>query len=331
MRALVTGATGFVGGHLVEALVRRGDEVTALVRSPGKAAPLERLGVRLVSGDLHRADALAEAVRNQDVVYHVAGLVAARTGEEFFRANREGTENLVAALRRFGPPSVRLVLVSSLAAAGPAERGRPLTGAEPPRPVTTYGRSKLAAEEAVMASDLDWRIVRPPMVYGPRDTEVFKVFRLARRGVVPVFGDGSQELSAIFGPDLAEALVAVGLSPAARGRIYHACHPEIFTSRQFVLAVAAALREVGAAATPAVRLLPLPRPVALGALALTAAAAWAAGKATILTPDKAAEFFQPAWTGDPGPLMHHTGWAPQHDLTLGLGVTARWYREHGWL
>jgi len=331
MRALVTGATGFVGSHLVEALVRRGDEVTALVRSPGKAALLERLGVRLVSGDLHQADALAEAVRKQDVVYHVAGLVAARSGAEFFRVNCEGTQNLVAAVRRFGGSSVRLVMVSSLAAAGPAERGRPLTGNDPPRPVTPYGRSKLAAEEAVMSSDLDWRIVRPPVVYGPRDTEVFKVFRLARWGLVPVFGDGSQELSAVFGPDLAEALVAVGLSPAARGRIYYACHPEIFTSRQFIEAVAAVLRDVGAAPAPSVRVLPLPRLLARGALALTAAAAWAAGKATILTPDKATEFFQPAWTADPGPLMQHTGWTPRHDLTLGLRATARWYLEHGWL
>ncbi len=331
MKALVTGATGFVGSHLVEALVRQGDQVTALVRTPARAARLEGLGVRLVRGDLHQAGALAEAVRDQEVIYHVAGLIAARRGEEFFQTNREGTANLVAAVRQFGRPAVRLVLVSSLAAAGPAERGRPLTGEEPPRPVTAYGRSKLAAEEAVMASDLDWRIVRPPMVYGPRDTEVLRVFRLVRRGVVPLFGDGSQELTAVFGPDLAEALVAVARSATAARRIYYACHPEVFTSRQFVERLAKVLHQLGVASRPAVRVIPLPRPLAVGALALAGAAARVAGKATILTPDKAAEFFQPAWTADPGPLVRETGWTPRHDLARGLLEAARWYREQGWL
>ncbi|MGH7525975.1 MAG: NAD(P)H-binding protein, partial [Gemmatimonadales bacterium] len=121
MRALVTGATGFVGSHLVEALRRRGDEVTALVRSARKAEALAPLGVRLVAGHLHDPAALSRAVEGQDVIYHVAGLVAARDEAEFLRANRDGTANLVAASGR--GRVARLVLVSSLAAAGPAPRG----------------------------------------------------------------------------------------------------------------------------------------------------------------------------------------------------------------
>src|SRR3954468_8269973 len=150
MRALVTGATGFVGSHLVEALQSRSVEVTALARSAAKAADLIRRGVRVVSGDLDRSDALTEAVRDQDVVYHVAGMVAARDEAEFLRCNRDGTTNLLGAVQRLGSP--RFVLVSSLAAAGPAPRGRPLLGSEPPRPVTAYGRSKLAAEQVVRSS-----------------------------------------------------------------------------------------------------------------------------------------------------------------------------------
>ncbi|MGH7580741.1 MAG: NAD-dependent epimerase/dehydratase family protein, partial [Gemmatimonadales bacterium] len=141
MKALVTGATGFVGSHLVEALHRRGDEVTALVRSPAKAAALGPLGVRLVAGDLDDRDSLARAVRGQDLVFHVAGLVAARSEGEFMRCNRDGTAHLLAAGTAAGIS--RFVLVSSMAAGGPASPGRPLTGAEPPRPVTAYARSKL--------------------------------------------------------------------------------------------------------------------------------------------------------------------------------------------
>ena len=322
MKALVTGATGFVGSHLAEALRRRGDEVTALVRSPGKAAALGPLGVRLVAGDLSDADSLARAVEGQDVVFHVAGLVAARDEAEFMRGNRDGTAGLVAAASAAGRP--RLVLVSSMAAGGPAQPGEPLTGTEPARPVTFYGRSKLAAETAVTSSSLPWVIVRPPTVYGPRDREVLKVFRMARLGLAPVFGDGSQQLSAVHGADLAEALVAAATSAATIGKMYYPCHPEIFTSAEFV-------RAIGTAMGRRVALVPVPAPVGRALLAVTEASARLVNQTTILTRDKANEFFQEAWIGDPRPLTRDSGWRAKHDLRSGLADTIRWYRDAGWL
>jgi nucleoside-diphosphate-sugar epimerase len=322
MRVLVTGATGFVGGHLTEALRRRGDEVTALARSASKAAALAPLGVRVVPGDLHDRAALQRAAEGQDVVYHVAGVVAARSEADFMVANRDGTRNLIEALGQMG--TGRLVLVSSMAAIGPTIKGRPLRGDEAPRPVTAYGRSKLAAEQAVTASALPWTIVRPPMVYGPRDQEVLKVFRLARFGVAPVLGDGSQELSAVHGGDLAEGLIAAGTTVAAAGRAYYACHPEVFTGADMARAVGRAMGK-----SPAV--IRIPATIGRGVLMLTEAAARLTGHTTILTADKANEFFQPAWTADPGPLMRDTGWKAAHDLRSGLEETYRWYRTAGWL
>jgi 2-alkyl-3-oxoalkanoate reductase len=322
MKALVTGATGFVGSHLAEALRGRGDEVTALVRSPKKAEALEPLGVRVVAGDLDDAGSLARAVEGQEVVFHVAGLVAARSESEFMRCNRDGTASLVRAATAAG--ASRFVLVSSMAAGGPAAPGRPLIGAEPARPVTAYGRSKLAAEAAVTAGTLPWVIVRPPTVYGPRDREVLKVFRMARLGVAPVFGDGSQQLSAVHGADLANALVAAGTAASTVGKIYYACHPEVATSAEFV-------RAVGSAMGRRLSLIPIPAPVGRALLAATEAAARIAGQTTILTRDKANEFFQDAWTGDPGPLSRDSGWRAAHDLKSGLADTYRWYRKAGWL
>jgi nucleoside-diphosphate-sugar epimerase len=322
MKVLVTGATGFVGGHLAEALRRRGDEVTVLARSTSKAAALAPLGVRVVTGDLHDRTALQRAAEGQDIVYHVAGVVAARSEADFMAANRDGTRNLVEALGQTG--TGRLVFVSSMAAAGPTIKGRPLRGDEAPRPVTAYGRSKLAAEQAVTGSALPWTIVRPPMVYGPRDQEVLKVFRLARFGVAPVLGDGSQELSAVHGGDLAEGLIAAGTAVAATGRTYYACHPEVFTGAEMARAVGRAMGK-----SPAV--IRVPATIGRGVLMLTEAAARLTGQTTILTADKANEFFQPAWTGDPTPLMRDTGWQAAHDLRSGLEETYRWYRTAGWL
>jgi nucleoside-diphosphate-sugar epimerase len=323
VKALVTGATGFVGSHLVEHLRARGDEITALVRNPSKAGLLTSLGVRLERGDLHDHAALTRAAAGQDVVFHVAGAVAAPDEAAYMSGNRDGTANVVRAAERSGAP--RFVLVSSMAAGGPAVRGHPRRGDEPSRPVTAYGRSKLAAEAVVRACAIPWVIMRPPTVYGPRDRDnLIKVFRIARSGLAPVFGDGSMELSAVYAPDLAEALALAGYSPATTTRTYYPNHPEILTSRQLVEAI-------GRAMGRRVRVVGLPESVARRILALTGSTARLLGRTTILNAEKANEFFQEAWTGDPSPLSNDTGWRAAHDIEAGLARTYAWYRSAGWL
>ena len=323
MKSLVTGATGFVGGHLVERLLAGGDAVTALVRSPSKAAPLEKAGVRLVRGDLHDHAAIADAVAGQDVVYHVAGAVAARDEAAYLEGNRDGTANVVRAAEAAGAP--RLVLVSSMAAGGPAQPGFPRRADEPSAPVTAYGRSKLASEAVVRGSRLPWTILRPPTIYGPRDRDnLIKVFRIARLGVSPVFGDGSMELSAVYAPDLAEALSLAGSASAVVGRTFYVNHPEVITSAELV-------RLIGATMGRRVRVVPLPEAAARGILAVTGGIAQLLDRPTILNADKANEFFQPAWTGDPAPFTAATGWRAAHDMRAGLAETYRWYRAEGWL
>jgi nucleoside-diphosphate-sugar epimerase len=190
--------------------------------------------------------------------------------------------------------------------------------------VTAYGRSKLAAEQIVRSSSLPWSIVRPPIVYGPRDREVLKIFRIARLGIAPVFGDGSQELSAVHAADLANALIAAGSSASTVGGTYNACHPEVFTSGELGQAVGAAMgRSVGTVRIPAL--------LGRALLSVTEASARVTRKATILTTDKANEFFQPAWTGDPTPLTRDSGWRAAYDLRTGLADTYQWYRKAGWL
>jgi len=325
VNVFVTGATGFVGAHLVKALLARGDRVAALVRRPALAA---QLGwgpeVRLVRGDLADEAALREGSTGADVVYHVAGQIAARNAAEFMVCNRDGTANVLEAARDRG--ARRVVFVSSLAVAGPTTPGHPIDETRPPAPVTDYGRSKLAAEVLVRAMPLEWTIVRPPVVYGEWDRGTLKLFQLAGRGLAPVFGDGSQELSVIHAEDLAQSLIAAATSTAAAGRVYFAAHPTVTTSRELVIAVGRAL---GLARPP--RILPVPPFVARGVLWTAGTLAHLAGRATVLSADKSNEFLAPAWTCRSDALTRDTGWRAQVPLDDGLRRAASWYREAGWL
>jgi nucleoside-diphosphate-sugar epimerase len=322
VKAFVTGGTGFVGAHLVQQLLADGVQVTCLVRSPAKAAALGWRGVRIVRGDLSDRQALMEGCAGADVIFHVAGLITARDLNHFMSANRDATGALLAVAAEH-PPG-RFVYVSSQAAGGPNTPGRPRDETDPPRPVSDYGRSKLAGELLVRTAGLPWTIVRPPVVYGEWDREVLKVFKAARLGVAPVFGDGSQEISLLYAGDLARALATAATTPAAAGRVYYAAHPQSVTTRSLVLAVGRALQK-----KPVV--VPIPRALARGALAAIGSLARMAGRATLLSADKANEFLAPGWVCSSAALTRDTGWRAEVDLESGLRRTAAWYREHRWL
>ena len=333
MKVFVTGGTGFVGAHLVRALLERGDEVRSLVRDPAKAAALGwTSAVELVRGDVNDARALREGCAGAEVIYHVAGRVSARSAAEFMAANRDGTARVLEAAA-VEPPR-RFLYVSSLAAAGPTLPGQPIDESRPPAPVTPYGRSKLSAELLVRATPVPWTIVRPPTVYGERDRELFKLFKLARAAVVPVFGDGSQELSVIYAADLADAVIAAATAQRSAGAVYFAAHPSVTTSRELIRAIGRAVGSNragrrGRGREP--RILPLAAPLARVILWTVGTLAHLAGRATVLSADKAPEFLAPAWTCRPDALIRDTGWRAKVDLETGLERTADWYRREGWL
>ncbi len=329
MRAFVTGGTGFVGSHLIDALLQRGDEVVCLARRPDRATSLFGDRVEVVPGNLEDENALQKGCSGADVVFHLAGLTVARRTEDFFKVNHDGTRRLVKAAHRSTPQPGRLVYVSSLAASGPSTLGKPATESDPPHPVSFYGRSKLAGEEELRRSDLPWTIVRPPMVYGPRDRALLKMFRLARKRVVPLVGKPEQELSFIYASDLAAGIIAATGEQCA-GKIYFASHPEVVPLARAAKAI---YRAVVAAREPMRRPLIVRSPTAVARILLSLIG-WAsalAGKATVLSADKARELLAEAWACSPAALERDTGWRAQIDLETGLELTARWYSEHGWL
>ena len=322
MKAALTGGTGFVGGHLAEALVARGTAVGALVRSPARCERLRALGARLVEGGLDDEAALAKLVKGRDVVFHVAGLVAARSAADFLRANRDGARRVAEAAAREGVG--RLVLVSSLAVTGPSPAGGAVDESSGPGPLTAYGRSKQAGEEAVRDTGVPVTIVRPPAVYGPRDHAFLTVFRTARHGVVPLLGSGAQEVTLVHARDLAEALVAAAAARAMLGHVYHAGHAAPVSQRRLAEAV-------GEAVGRRVRFVRLPGPLVRGALGVAGAVARGLGEAPLLDGDKARELLATGWVCSSAALRRDAGWEAATALEEGLAGTARAYREAGWL
>lgn len=327
-RVLLTGATGFVGSHLVELLAEGGRPIRALVRSSSDTRLLEAHGAEIVVGELDDGGALREALTGCDVVVHLAAVTHARRPEDYERVNAAGTRAIVEAAEGLSqgprPGPRRLVYLSSLAAAGPCVAGRPVGARDVPRPLTAYGRSKLAGERACLeARGVSTVVLRAPAVYGPRDREFLRVFRLAVRGIVPVPGDARRPVQLIHAADLARALLAAADAETASG-VYHVAERRCYPYGEVA-------RLIGASVGREVRILPLPAPVVRFAGALSEGLSGMGGRSTLLNRDKARELLAAGWLCETDAAWRDLGFEAAIALPEGLEQTARWYRDQGWL
>jgi nucleoside-diphosphate-sugar epimerase len=326
VRILLTGATGFVGGHVAAALASAGHRVRAMTRGRDDGGVLAAAGAETVRGTLEDAASLRAAVDGADAVVHGAGLIKARTPSEYHAVNATGTLRLLEACDAAASPPRRFVLVSSLAAQGPSRSGRPLAEGEPPRPVSHYGASKLRGERIAraFAGRREVVVVRPPAVYGPRDRETLEFFRIAARGLRPRFAGRDLRLVLVHAEDLAAGIAAAAVAPGAAGGTFHLCHPE-------VLELGAVLDLMGRAVGRAGLALTLPRALVHAASVAAEAAASLTGRIPALSRDKAREIAAPAWVADPGAAERVLGWSARIAAAEGIPATAKWYREKGWL
>jgi nucleoside-diphosphate-sugar epimerase len=316
----VTGATGFVGSHLGVALVRSGVRPRLLVRDPRRLVPELAGQAELVVGSLEDDAALAALAAGCGTVFHLAGVVRAGNAAEFDRANRLGTERLVAAIRQRAPDA-GLVHASSLAATGPSAEPAGRRPEEAPAPISAYGRSKLAGEQAAHGVGR-WLVVRPPAIFGPRDIDVLQFFRLAARGVVPLPA-GERWVTTAYVADVVRALLAAG-SGDRWLRVLHVGDPQPMTMRGLIAALAGAggvrARTVE---IPAV----LVRVAGRGGNLLQRLGA----RRVALTSDKAGELLARHWTARTEESMRCIGVAGSVPFGVGATATWAWYREHGWL
>ncbi|MFQ5840541.1 MAG: NAD-dependent epimerase/dehydratase family protein [Candidatus Methylomirabilales bacterium] len=325
VRVLVTGGTGFIGSHLVKLLLRRGVRLTCLLRptSPRTWLPPE---TNIIEGDLTDPRSLRQiAATGFDYVYHLGGLTKSVDPNHYEAVNHLGVKHLAEACAAGPTPPKVFLYLSSLAAAGPSPDGRALTEEDPPRPISRYGRSKLAGEAALQAleASLPWVIVRAPVIYGPRDRALLPFFRLAtwRIALAP---PGDRTLSLCHVDDLAEGLTKAVLG-GKTGQIYYVSDGRLHSWRAVLAAIGEAL---------GVRPVRLPLwPGLLSPLAIIGEA-WShggGGPAPFLNRDKVEELKAAHWVCDSSKAVREWDYAPRVSLAEGMRRTVAWYREQGWL
>ena len=321
---LVTGATGFIGSHLVYVLLESGYEVDVLVRRKSDLRWLPGKRINLIYGDLVEKGAIPSLDRF-DHIFHLGGATRTLHTADFYRINRDGTERLLDAARNIRGLK-RFVYLSSQAAAGPSPEDRPQTEEDLPRPVSPYGKSKLQAEHAV----LDCRdrfhvtILRPCAVYGQRDTYMLELFKSISRGFLPSFGKGPMYLSFCYVQDLVRALILSVRNDHSSGEVFFISDGERYSMDFFAEQVSEEL---------CVRVHKIQIPVWIARVYAALADGWGLvkKKPAAFGRNKCAEGIQRNWVCSIGKAQTKLGFRPDYDLKTGLKATLQWYKENGWL
>ena len=325
MRAFVTGGTGFVGSHLVDALIesKQYTEVRCLVRKDEKW--LAGIDYSKVPGDLFDLQTITSALTDVDVIFHVAGLVRAPKWTEFKRANVDATENLIRIAQKKGITNI--VILSSLAATGPS-MGSPIDEKTPYKPVSMYGESKMEMEKIIhqiaMKND-SIKIIRPPAVYGPRETDIYNYFKGFKLGISPMVGDGnSPKLSMVYVSDLVDGILK---SSEKKEKGIH-------TYFMGGVSDAYSWNEIRTITSKVTGLKPIPiklkkkwvkriaKIVEIGASVI--------GKYPVLNEEKATEMVH-EWVCSSNKAKKELNYLPSISLEEGISRTIRWYKNHNWL
>lgn len=328
MKVLITGGTGFIGSHLADHLHAKGYDLRVMVRPSSSKRHIEHLPIEYVMGDFNNVESLRDAVQGVDYIYHVAGLTAARTREEFFRGNQLATSNLLEATSQYNPGLKRLIHISSQAAVGPASSPEhPADESWEFRPITTYGESKAAAEKEVTArmGDLPLTIARPPAVFGERDPEIFKFFQMVAKGIAPLIGFDKKLVSLVHVQDLVRGFIQAGESSRGEGETYFISSEEFYSWEQVGEVTAKVLGRRRA------RNLRVPHSLIFAAGGISGFFGRFQKKPPVFDYEKGRDITQRYWLCSVEKAREQLGYRQELTLEQGVKRTTDWYREKGWI
>jgi dihydroflavonol-4-reductase len=326
MKVFVTGATGFVGSHLVDKLLEKGYEVKCLTRKSSNLRWLKGLNVEIINGSLYDEATLKKAVEDVDYVFHIAGAVMSKTKEGFFVANQLATKNLAEACIKFNKNLKRFVYLSSGTACGPSYDGKPITETHDSKPITTYGKSKIAAEKELLSrsEELPITIIRPPAIYGPRDEAIYQYFVAVSKGLISLIGFDDKYVSLIHVSDLIEGIVLAAESDKTIGEIYN-ISTEVHNSWKEIGDVC---RKVIGRKTLTLK---LPHFIVYASAAVSQLLGYFSSKGAVFNIEKAKDFTQKYWTFDTTKAVKNLGYKQKISLEDGIRSTIEWYRKNGWM
>lgn len=324
--AFVTGGTGFIGSHLIDRLLLKGYHIRALVRNPKKLGFLNNLPIEIIEGDLFSFVALEKGIAGADYVYHVAGLVAAKSKEEFYRGNRDATRNMIEITARVNPTVKKFVHISSQTAVGPGNGITPVNELTVPKPLTTYGKSKLASEQEVLKFKdvLPITILRVSAVYGPRDTATFDYFKSAYRGLELLIGFHDAFVSLVHASDIVNGIILAGEKEIANGQIYFLGSEQYYTWNEIGYVTKSVMNK------NLIRVR-VPKPLVFVIAGISEFISKFKEKPSVLNYEKAYDLIQDNWCCDISKAKNEIGYRQEVTLADGVKETVRWYIDHQWM
>ncbi|ACI21116.1 NAD-dependent epimerase/dehydratase family protein [Thermodesulfovibrio yellowstonii] len=320
MKVLITGATGFIGSHLTEALLNENFDVYCIVRNPLKLRFLQGLNVKIIQGDCSQKETIEKIRWDFDYIFNLSGITKATHPEEFFQSNYLGTKNLVEVVAERNPSLKRFVHVSSLAAVGPCRDGKPVDEKTEPAPISEYGKSKLMGEKAVefFKDKLPITIIRPPAVYGPRDSDFLTFFKMIKVGVVLYLTEAIYSM--IYVNDLVNGIITASKSEKAVGETFFIAESQPYDTHQIVEAISDAVGK---------RPVKIKIPKGIGMFFIRVFQKF--DKKSIINSDKLKELVQPCWVCDTQKAEQLLGFKTKTKLKEGMEWTAKWYRMNQWI
>lgn len=324
--AVVTGANGFVGSHLVDLLIEKGFKVRCIIRKSSNTKWLRGKNLELFDCGLFDKDGLKRAIEGAEYVFHVAGVVKSKKPEGYFKGNVETTRNILDAAMEVKSTLKKIVIVSSQTAAGPSLDGNPVNESMEPQPITTYGRSKLEQEKVASEymNELPITICRAPAVYGERDTEIFIFFKTFASGLMTTIGFDTKKISLIHVKDLVDGLLLAAIKKVSSGQKYFISSEKLYT-----------WEEIGDVTAKVMNKKPfkikVPHSIVYFIASIAQFFALFSSKAATLNIEKARDITRKAWVCSTEKAVKDLGFRQNISLEEGIKRTVTWYKEQVWL